>query len=147
MICTPSTPCSFFRNNGVSSSLSVVFVAFSTVAFTPSVTISRLASSDVLVVIVGGTSLHSNSSCVVFVGSTRLTQISSSDFCSPYGLVWVELDVTLISVWVWVELDATLVSVWQEIVELGVTVVSVWQDFVFNCSMVFVSSVWLFCSA
>ena len=70
----------------MSYSLSVVFVAFSIVAINPSVIILRLASSDVLV-IVGGTSLCFNSSCVVFVGSTRLTQISSSDFCSPDNFV------------------------------------------------------------
>ena len=69
----------------MSSLLSDVFVAFSIVAVSPSVIVSWLASSDVFVIIVGGTSLCFNSSCVVFVGFTRLTQIS---FYSPPSVLY-----------------------------------------------------------
>ena len=79
----PSTRWTFFLKSGVSSSASVVFLAFSIVATNPSVISSWLASSDVFFVIVGGVSLCLVSSCIVFVGSTRLTQTSLSEFCSP----------------------------------------------------------------
>ena len=91
---------SFFLNRGVSSSASVVFVAFSSVATSPFVISSWLASSSEFVVIVGGASLCLLSSCIVLVGSTRLTQISSSHFCwFPGDFACVAVEVVSVSVW------------------------------------------------
>ena len=73
--CTPKTRCSFCLNNGVSSSASTVFVAFSTVATSPCVIISWLAYNCVIVPIVGGSTLGVCISCMQTFGSTRLTQI------------------------------------------------------------------------
>ena len=74
---TPRTRCNLCLNNGVSSSDSTVFLAFSNVATSPSVIISWLASNCVDVPIVGGSTLCVCSSCMQIFGSTRLTQISA----------------------------------------------------------------------
>ena len=116
---TPSTAAIKRTHNKTSSLASVLFVAFFRVAISPSVISSWLASSDVFFVIVGGASLCLLSSCIVLVGSTRLTQISSSNFCSPDNFVWVAL---------------------------AVVSVSVWHDLVSSCPVIFFCSVWLVCS-
>ena len=109
-----------FPKRGVSSSASVVLVAFTRVATSPSVTSLWLASSDEFFDIVGGASLCLLSSCIVLAGSTRLTQISSLDFrCSPESFVCVAV---------------------------AVVSFSVWHYFVSGWSVFFLCSVWLVCT-
>ena len=109
----PSTFCSFRRNRGVSSSVSV---AFSTVATTVSIISAWLVSSCDEVVIVGGSIMGVVSSCKHTLGSTRLTHIS----CSTKGSSPVLLFVCVAVVDLVVELSTSVfvVVLWLCLIEL-----------------------------
>ena len=82
----------------MSSSDSIVFVAFSNVATSPSMINSWQATSCVFAVIVGGSSFCVLSSWLFLLGSTWLTQTSCvSSCCFPLDFVCVAIDVAGVS--------------------------------------------------
>ena len=147
---TPKTRCRFFLNSGVSSSVLVVLVAFSSVPTNPCVIISWLASSSVFAVIDGGSSLCLSASFTVLAGFTRLTKISSSLFCLiPGDFVCVAVEVVALSLWVDFVSEWSFSFIWSIVlvcvVDLSLKTIFRKIDFLlvssaFFCSITFLAS-------